>query len=169
MPLVRPRGEAACEFRGVQQFFQVDSRLVAHALQKIDQVFGREIAARAGAIRTAPKARGGCVKFANTGLESRQRVGQAPSIRVMKMEHDVFSLQIRVTEKAAYCFGDLIRKGHAIGVTDGDAPRAGLPRGADGVDHRLAGDPALKRAMEAGGKTGAKSHAIALREADRKS
>ena len=86
----------ARKFGRIQQFFHIDSRVVAHAFQKIDQIFGREISARAGAIRTAAQTRGGGVELANSCVKPRQCVGQTSPVGVVKMEDEIVRLQFQI-------------------------------------------------------------------------
>ena len=89
--MIGPGRKAARKFGRIQQFFQIDSRVVSHAFQKIDEIFRREIPACAGAIWATAQARGGRIKFANSRFESRERIGQPSSIRVVEMEHEILS------------------------------------------------------------------------------
>src|ERR1700691_3514202 len=76
MSLVRSGGKTAGKFGRVQQFLQIDSRVVAHALQKIDKIFRCEVSAGSRAIRTTAQAGRGGIKFANARFKSRECVGQ---------------------------------------------------------------------------------------------
>src|ERR1700688_1984713 len=97
MSLIGQGRKAARKFGRIQQFLEIDSSVVAHAFQEVDKIFRREISACAGAIRTTAKAGGGRVEFANSGIESRQRVGQASTVGVVEMKYEILSGHFQFT------------------------------------------------------------------------
>src|SRR4029077_18464160 len=96
MSLIGPGRKTARIFGRIQQFLQINSSFVAHAYQKVDKILRREIPACARAIRTPAQTRGGRVKLADTGFESRQCVGQPPAIRVMEMEYEILRVHTQL-------------------------------------------------------------------------
>src|ERR1019366_10368229 len=97
MSLIGPGRKAACKFGRIQQFLQIDARVEAHAFQKIDEIFRREISAGAGAIRTTAKAGGGGVKLADPCFEPSQRVGQTSTVGVVEMKYEILSCHFQFT------------------------------------------------------------------------
>ncbi len=89
--MIGPGRKAACKFGRIQQFFQINSSIEAHAFQKIDKILRREIPTCAGAIRATAQACGGRVKFADSCLETRKRIGQPSAICVMEMKNEILT------------------------------------------------------------------------------
>src|SRR5579872_1736929 len=85
MTLIGARRKAAGEFRRIQQFFHVDARVIAHAFQKIDQVFRGKISARSRAIRAAAESCGAGIEFAHTCFEACKRIRESPAVGVVEV------------------------------------------------------------------------------------
>src|ERR1700722_11531777 len=92
MALIGARRKAAGEFSRVEQFFHVDTCVVAHALEEIDQVFRCQVSARSRAVGAAAKAGGAGVIFAHACFEPGKRIGKAAAVGVVEMEDDFIGL-----------------------------------------------------------------------------
>src|SRR5580704_3955046 len=87
--LIRPRRELRRKLCGVQQFLDIDSRFVSQPVQEGHEIFGSEVAAGSGTVRTTAQTGRGGIELANPSLQTGERVGQAAAIGVMEMERDL--------------------------------------------------------------------------------
>ena len=131
-----------------QQGLQVEAGRNVHRLQHPREVFGGDVAAGPGRVRTAANAPETGVKARDPLLQRCKHVGHAEAARVVEMRG--FEAFTGHCPRLGKQLADAARIGIAHGVREADTVGAGIEHGADEPQHLGRLDAALDRAAERG-------------------
>ena len=150
--------------RGRDQAVEIHPGLVAHALQHVHDILGRDVARRTRRIGAAADAAQRHVERPDARIDSRDGVDEAHRSRVVKMSGH---LQTRIAlDRALAQRVDLRGIRHASGVAQRDAAHAESGETGDPVEHDLRIDVAFHRAAERTRQRHIHRHVCALCEVD---
>src|SRR5215469_721710 len=96
---------------------------MSHSIEKGDQIFGGQVAARPRAIGTPSETGGGGIEFTNAFVETCESISKRASVGIVKMKGQIIRRNLQFFFYECQRFGDLNRKPHAVCIANGHAPR----------------------------------------------